>query len=238
MARAKNKKQRQSQRTNNETRTEGVEVEDAVISKAPVNAHTGGWPEWVDKIWNLTGSLGGWFAFLVFVIAVWPVAILAAGTVVTIIGTWGVSVLPSLVISSIGASAGVIVSTTDGFLFSWVIPVLFLMIVLALVVMKVLNLIFGALWRFTMTLRQGLYAGREKISRDDAKRARAEKKLIKQQAKESKKQRKLDAIYSAQQAEETLAEQAESEPAEDTDKNRHEAINDAVVAARSISVRY
>ncbi|AUI01278.1 hypothetical protein H2C43_07945 [Corynebacterium glutamicum] len=232
MARAKNKKQRQLQHAHDAAQAEIAEAV-AVNTVEPINARTGGWPSWVDKVWKLTGSLGGWFAFLVFAIAVWPVAILAAGTVVTIIGTWGVSVLPSLVISSIGASAGVIISTTDGFLFSWVIPVLFLMIVLALVVMKVLNLIFGALWRFTMTLRQGLYAGREKISRDDAKRARAEKKLTKQQAKEAKKQRKLDAIYSAQQAEETLAQQAQSEPEESDDKNRHDALNDAVAAARN-----
>ncbi|BAU96148.1 hypothetical protein N24_1886 [Corynebacterium suranareeae] len=237
MARAKNKKQRQLQRAHDVVQVENAEAV-AVDTVEPITARTGGWPTWVDKVWNLTGSLGGWFAFLVFVIAVWPVAILAAGTVVTIIGTWGVSVLPSLVISSIGASAGVIVSTTDGFLFSWVIPVLFLMIVLALVVMKVLNLIFGALWRFTMTLRQGLYAGREKVSREEAKRARASKKLLKQQAKESQKQRKLDAIYSAEQAEETLAHQEQSESEESDDKNRHDALNDAVVAARSISVRY
>lgn len=171
-------------------------------------------PAWTRWVWSKFGYLGGYLVFLLFILLVWPLGIALAGGVIILVASLVITSVPGMVLSALGVPMAVVVSSTDRFLFSWVIPVLFVTIVLGGGAVLVLKAIAGWAARWTGRIRGGLYAGYGVELPDNlsARRARRKENKAKKKAerksaeevKEARAQRKADKIDAKQQVKEAV----------------------------------
>lgn len=118
-----------------------------------------GVPEWTVRVHSRLGHVGGFAVFAALVVVGWPAAIMLVTTLVRIFGVNMVTRLPSTVLGDLNVPVELAASTTDRFLFSWVMPVLFFVLILAGLTLYVVIKLFrwGLIW--TKLLALGLFAG-------------------------------------------------------------------------------
>ena len=152
-------------------------------------------PLWAVRVHARIGHLGGFGLFLALMLAAWSIAGMVAWGLLEVVAGELVTKTPAAVLSSLGVSVEVAVSTTDRFVFTWLVPVLFMVAVLAGVCVKLISA--GARWGLGMTLRlaKGLFAGygtsvftdvaRLRAGRVGRKQRRASKKAARARRRES-----------------------------------------------------
>lgn len=90
-------------------------------------------PVWSKNLYEAMGAVAGTIFFGLFVVIFWPALIaLLSGLSVAII-TYGATTVPAVVSRTLGVPVSVLVASTDAFIFSWVMPVLAIIIVFSVV---------------------------------------------------------------------------------------------------------
>lgn len=118
-----------------------------------------GVPAWTVRAHNRFGHVGGFVIFACLTLIGWPVSITLVATVVRVLGINIVTRLPAMVLGDLGVPVELAASTTDRFLFTWVMPVLFFVLVLAGLSSVVLWKLAKWAWAWTVRLALGLFAG-------------------------------------------------------------------------------
>lgn len=144
-----------------------------------------GVPLWCVRLHHRVGHLGGSVIFAVTAALAWSLGISFVATLTRIIGVEVVTMFPTWVLEQVNAPVETVVSSTDRFLFTWVMPTLFFVLVAAgLALMAVMGLVrWGRRWSVRLAL--GLFAGygtsirQDRIDRAQRDAAvRAERKQI------------------------------------------------------------
>lgn len=148
-----------------------------------------GVPAWTVRAHARLGHIGGFIVFLCLMLVGWPVLITLVTTLVRVVGVNVVTRIPSSVLGEVGVPVELAASTTDRFLFQWVIPVLFFVLVLAGLTCLALRRLAIWAWGWTKRLALGLFAGygtnvwadrherrAQRISNDSVRSARAREK--------------------------------------------------------------
>ncbi|OUS97226.1 hypothetical protein [Rhodococcus sp. NCIMB 12038] len=118
-----------------------------------------GVPAWTVRAHARLGHIGGFIVFVCLMLVGWPVLITLVTTLVRVLGVNVVTRIPSAVLGEVGVPVELAVSTTDRFLFTWVIPVLFFVLVLAGLTCLALRRLAIWAWVWTNRLALGLFAG-------------------------------------------------------------------------------
>lgn len=203
MAHRKSKTAAKARRTE-ETHTEETlfahEADTAEVTTQDGRAtNLAGTSAWSREVYDANGYAVGVIVFALSAAAMWALAIAVAGGLVVIGGTYFVTMLPGIVVSSLSVDPAVLLASSDRFIFSWLLPVAFIAIVFAIAAGRGLSACFGKLAKKTATLRRGLYAGHgetwwqnrtrrkaEAGERAEAKRAKkAERARVRAQAAEA-----------------------------------------------------
>lgn len=116
-------------------------------------------PVWTIRWHNRVGHVGGFLTFLLIVAVALPVVAMVGWSVLVSLGVRLVTELPPAVLGELGQSQALVSSSTDRFVFSWVMPVLFFVLVLAGAMLWLLRWL--AIWsaRWARRLSLGLFAG-------------------------------------------------------------------------------
>lgn len=118
-----------------------------------------GVPQWTVRVHHKIGHLGGFVVWALLAAAVLPAVFSVIWAVLVTIGVTVVAELPATVLGEIGASAELVSSRTDSFLFSWVMPVMFFVLIFAGVTLWVLKALAQWLIDWGRRLALGLFAG-------------------------------------------------------------------------------
>lgn len=116
-------------------------------------------PAWTIKLHRLIGHIGGGFVFFGFVMVVWPALIAGIAALITMIMALLGPQVSSSMLEGSGVPYEVMVASSEQFLFGWVIPTLFGIIVGAIMVSMVFWALLKWCWGYTNRIRLGLYAG-------------------------------------------------------------------------------
>lgn len=118
-----------------------------------------GVPVWTVRAHARLGHIGGFIVFLCLMLVGWPVLITLVTTLVRVLGVNVVTRIPSAVLGEVGVPVELAASTTDRFLFTWVIPVVFFVLVLAGLTCLALRRLAIWAWMWSKRLALGLFAG-------------------------------------------------------------------------------
>lgn len=149
-------------------------------------------PKWTHEVYEANGYTVGTIVFAIAAAVIWGVGFAAMAGVVVIAGTYFVTMLPGVVLSSLGVDAQVLLATPDRFLFSWVLPVLFITIVFGGACAIGVGKYFSWIHRYTGRLRRGLYAGHGETWNENRKCRKLEREHRKQQKSVDKARRQKD----------------------------------------------
>lgn len=118
-----------------------------------------GVPIWTVRVHHRIGHLGGFVLWTLIAAVVVPAVVSAVWAVLVMVGVRLVADLAPTVLGEMGASAELVSSRTDSFVFSWVLPVLFFTMVFAGVTLWLIKAL--ALWLIDWghRLALGLFAG-------------------------------------------------------------------------------
>ncbi|MET3959837.1 hypothetical protein ABIE52_006772 [Rhodococcus sp. OAS809] len=118
-----------------------------------------GVPAWTVRAHAVLGHIGGFVLFASLAAVGWTVLIALVTTLIRILGVNVVTRIPAAVLGELDVPVELAASTTDRFLFTWVIPVVFFVLVLAGLTCMALRRL--AIWALTWTKRLalGLFAG-------------------------------------------------------------------------------
>lgn len=133
-----------------------------------------GVPLWCVRLHQRVGHVPGAIVFAVITALAWSLGISLVATLLRIIGVQAVTVFPTWVLEQMNVPVETAVSSTDRFLFTWVMPTLFFVLVAAgLALMAVMGLVrWGRRWTWRLAL--GLFAGYGTgIGQDRIERAQA-----------------------------------------------------------------
>lgn len=178
---------------NKRKNTTGEEVADTTAR--PQDVHTPveptvvgdkGYPRWANWVYVKWGYLVGVLIFAVFLLFAWPLGLALAAAAVSWIATQFVGSLPESVAGEMGWNAPI------------VMPVIFLVIVAALLVAWILQVCIRFGFTYSRRVALGLFAGHgeglranmarrkagAKDRRSEVKRIRAERKAAKKKAKQ------------------------------------------------------
>lgn len=118
-----------------------------------------GVPAWTVRAHNRLGHVGGFILFACLMVVAWPVAVVLVTTLLRTLGVNMITRLPASVLDELGVPVELAASTTDRFLFTWVIPVVFFVLVLAGLTCMALRRLALWGWDWTRRLALGLFAG-------------------------------------------------------------------------------
>lgn len=133
-----------------------------------------GVPAWTVRAHARLGHIGGFILFLSLALVGWLVLIALVTTLVRILGVNVITRIPSAVLGDLGVPVELAASTTDRFLFTWVIPVLFFVLVLAGLTCLALRRLAIWAWIWTQRLALGLFAGYGTNVLEDLRERRAQ----------------------------------------------------------------
>lgn len=219
----KNKRKKHSaKRSVNTGRTDVIDHDDVVDDKTDANDETTaaksdtakvdvenvetdleGTPGWTHDVYEANGYLAGVIVFLISVGFMWPLAIVLAASLIVIIGTFFITMLPGVVSSTLGVGPDILLSSADRFVFSWILPVFFISTALAIMAGFAGVSLMKKLARTTSALRRGLYAGHGETWLENRKR-RKEEAGARKIAKQMKRAEKKTTRARAQAAEEAM----------------------------------
>lgn len=134
-----------------------------------------GVPAWTVRAHARLGHIGGFILFLSLMLVGWPVLIVLVTTLLRVIGVNVITRIPASVLGELGVPVELAASTTDRFLFTWVIPVLFFVLVLAGLTCLALRRLAIWAWDWTTRLALGLFAGYGTNVLADRRERRAQK---------------------------------------------------------------
>lgn len=118
-----------------------------------------GVPVWCVRVHHRIGSIGGFVVWALLAAVVIPAVVSVLWAVLMSVGVHLVSGLAPAVLTEMGGSAELVSSRTDSFLFSWVLPVLFFVLILAGIALWVFRLVAEAMIEWGRRLALGLFAG-------------------------------------------------------------------------------
>ena len=119
------------------------------------------YPQWANWVYVKWGYLPGVLVFMLFLLLVWPVGLAVAAGLLSWIATDFVGSLPDSVVNEMGITAPV------------VMPVVFLVIVTALLSAAVVKAVAVAGWRYTLRVARGLFAGHGETWKENRRRRKA-----------------------------------------------------------------
>ncbi|MEW1883114.1 hypothetical protein AB0O58_25860 [Rhodococcus sp. NPDC080181] len=134
-----------------------------------------GAPEWTVRAHNRLGHVGGFILFVCLMVIGWPLLVVLVSTLVRIVGVNVVTRIPASVLGELGVPVELAASTSDRFLFTWVIPVVFFVLVLAGLTCLALRRVVLWSWEWTRRLALGLFAGYGTTVLADRRDRRAQK---------------------------------------------------------------
>lgn len=134
-----------------------------------------GAPAWTVRAHTRLGHIGGFILFLCLMVVGWPVLIVLVTTLLRILGVNVITRIPASVLGELGVPVELAASTTDRFLFTWVIPVLFFVLVLAGLTCLALRRLAIWAWAWSTRLALGLFAGYGTNVLTDRRERRAQK---------------------------------------------------------------
>jgi len=148
-----------------------------------------GVPLWTVSLHKRIGHVGGFVVFVVLAALGWGLAGLVGWSLLEVFGIRLVSSVPSVVIDDVGLPTQLVTSSTDRFLFSWVMPVLFFVIVLALAAFALLRAAGRWGLRTMRRLALGLFSGYDTGLRADWARLRSTRAEARSARKEARARR-------------------------------------------------
>lgn len=151
-----------------------------------------GVPAWTVRTHNRLGHVGGFVLFVCLMVIGWPVLAVLVTTLLRIVGVNMITRLPGSVLSELGVPVELAASTTDRFLFTWVIPVLFFVLVLAGLTCLALRRVVLWAWDWTRRLALGLFYGYGTSVLADRRDRRAQKISSESVEAAARKQRAKD----------------------------------------------
>lgn len=118
-----------------------------------------GVPRWTVRAHNRLGHVGGFILFVCLMVVGWPVLVVLVTTLLRTLGVNVITRIPASVLGELGVPVELAASTTDRFLFTWVIPVVFFVLVLAGLTILALRRLTLWAWEWSKRLALGLFAG-------------------------------------------------------------------------------
>lgn len=143
-------------------------------------------PEWTVKTYNKVGAITSTALFLLIMVVMWPAVASLSLAGVAFVGSVIVTIIPNMVLGGLDTSATVLLSTTDRFVFSWLVPVLFVVLVFAACVSFGLITLFKYLGELSNRLYRGLVSGHGESTADNAARRKKARKEKLRVAKENR----------------------------------------------------
>lgn len=158
-----------------------------------------GVPLWAVRLHSKIGHVGGLLVFVIGAGVSWAAGITLAITFLQILGVQIITSIPGHVLTQLGVSPTTATGSTDRFIFTWVLPVLFFTLVAAgLTVLGLRSLIrIGIAW--TRRLALGLFAGYGYGVITDWRERRADRiaaTSVRKAAKQERRER-MDAVRNA-----------------------------------------
>lgn len=162
-------------------------------------------PEWTRRVHEKTGHLGGMIVWALMNVLAWPLVLALLASLVQIASTQFVPNFGTMVAQAFSNDVGLLLGSQDRFMFSWVMPVLFMTMVLALVSYGVVKWIVGHGLRYSHVVADGLFAGYGRSLVDDLKLRRWDKSGRKVRAAEVKARRQREKAMKKKRAEDIAA---------------------------------
>lgn len=118
-----------------------------------------GVPAWTIKAHARVGHLGGAALFALIAIVAVPVLVITAWQMLVVFGVRIVNDVPALVLRELDVNATIVSTRTDSFVFSWVMPVLFFVLIFAGLTLWIMRIVARAVGGYGRRLALGLFAG-------------------------------------------------------------------------------
>lgn len=116
-------------------------------------------PQWTRVVNQKVGHVGGMALWAVMMLVAWPLLMMALWGMARAFSTVMVPTFGEDVASAFGNDLRALLGSQDRFMFSWVMPVLFLTMVLALLCYGIGKWIVGHGLRLSRRLAEGLFSG-------------------------------------------------------------------------------
>lgn len=152
-----------------------------------------GYPQWANWVYVKWGYLPGVLVFMLFLLLAWPVGLAVAAGILSWIATNFVGSLPESVVNEMGITAPI------------VMPVVFLVIVTALLSAALVKVATAAGWRYTLRVARGLFAGHGETWKENRRRRKAtlsQRRAAVKKGRAEKKEKKAKAKAQVNEAKE------------------------------------
>ena len=163
------------------------------------------YPAWMERFYERYGYLAGMGLWLAGMVVCWPLIIMTIAGAVHVMAVVMVPVIPDMVLDGLVATPTDLLTSSDKFLFNWVMPTLFMVIVGGLLVVWLIKLALRWCANYSLRSARGLFSDhgeswsdnrfRRQLTREKRRKLRsqekeakaADKKRRKEQLEEAKK---------------------------------------------------
>lgn len=168
------------------------------------------YPAWMGRFYERHGYVAGIGLWLVGMVVCWPLIIMTIAGAVHVMAVVMVPVIPDMVLDGLVATPTDLLTSSDKFLFNWVMPTLFMVIVGGLLVVWLIKLVLRWCANYSVRSARGLFSGhgeswfdnrfrrqltrekRRKLRKEEKEAKAADKKRRKEQLEEAKKSQEVN----------------------------------------------
>lgn len=181
------------------------------------------YPAWMGRFYERHGYLAGMGVWLAGMVVCWPLIIMIIAGAVHVLAVVMVPVIPDMVLDGLVATPMDLLTSSDKFLFNWVMPTLFMVIVGSLLVTWLIKLALRWCADYSVRSARGLFSGHGETWSDNRFRRRLTKEKRRKQRKDDKEAKAADKKRRKEQLEEAKKSQEASDGNEpDVDTSRDE----------------
>lgn len=135
-----------------------------------------GAPAWTLKFYEKFGIVWSTVLFGLIMFIMWPVVLALVVGLLVALGTQIITAIPGMVASTLGMQLSVLLSSTERFVFSWVMPVVFLVITLGILAGWGAVKLCQRLLDLSSGLARGLMNGHGETPKENYQRRKEEKR--------------------------------------------------------------
>lgn len=187
-------------------------IEDGRMVRIPYTRDKVAAPAWTISAHDRLGHVGGAALFVALMLLAWPLGLSLLFGFFGMVAVYFVTAIPGLILENLQVNPAVVMNEPDRFVFSWLYPALFGILVAAGLSVMMIKALFVAAVRWSKLLALGLFRGYGRTVRQD----RLERKVTADARKAEREAARAERKAAAAERKKLKAEVADAIAAEDS----------------------